>query len=317
MPRFARNDGCEVTGLPRFPSVARNDEKRGKVLLRHRTRAKSKKLSLISSSPMREEEIITFSVFLAEEECGLPRFARNDGCEVTGLPRFPSVARNDEGRGKARLRVGTRAKSKKLLLTSSSPIREQEIIIFSVLLAEEECGLPRFPSVARNDERRGKARLRAGTSMRFLSGGRKEVGTRVRFLSRGRQEVGTRVRFLSGGWKEVGTGVRFLSGRRQEVGTSMRFLSGGRQEVGTRGRFLSGGRQGVGTWVKSKKLSLTSSLPMREQEIIIFSVFLAGEECGLPRFARNDGRRGLDCHASLAMTGGGMWIATLRSQWRV
>ena len=56
---------------------------------------------------MREEEIITFSVFLAEEECGLPRFARNDGCEVTGLPRFPSVARNDEKRRKVRLRVGT------------------------------------------------------------------------------------------------------------------------------------------------------------------------------------------------------------------
>ena len=122
--------------MPRFPSVARNDEKRGKVLLRHRTRAKSKKLSLISSSPMREEEIITFSVFLAEEECGLPRFARNDGCEVTGLPRFPSVARNDGKRGKARLRVGTR--------------------------------------------------------VRFLSGGRKEVGTRVRFLSGGRKGVGTR-----------------------------------------------------------------------------------------------------------------------------
>ena len=84
---------------------------------------------------MREEEIITFSVFLAEEECGLPRFARNDGCEVTGLPRFPSVARNDERRGKARLRVGIR--------------------------------------------------------VRFLSGSGQEVGTRVRFLSGGRQEVGT------------------------------------------------------------------------------------------------------------------------------
>ena len=59
---------------------------------------------------MREQEIITFSVLLAEEECGLPRFARNDGCEVTGLPRFPSVARNDERRGKARLRVGTRVR---------------------------------------------------------------------------------------------------------------------------------------------------------------------------------------------------------------
>ena len=136
MPRFARNDGCEVTGLPRFPSVARNDGKRGKARLRHRTRVKSKKLSLISSSPMREEEIITFSVFLAEEECGLPRFARNDGCEVTGLPRFPSVARNDEKRGKARLRVGTR--------------------------------------------------------VRFLSGSGQEVGTRVRFLSGRWQGVGTR-----------------------------------------------------------------------------------------------------------------------------
>ena len=31
-----------------------------------------------------------------------------------------------------------------------------------------------------------------------------------------------------------------------------------------------------------------------------------GRRTGLPRFARNDGRRGgLDCHASLAMTGGG------------
>ena len=165
MPRFARNDGCEVTGLPRFPLVARNGERRGRVLLRRRTGAKSKKLSLISSSPMREEEIITFSVFLAEEECGLPRFARNDGCEVAGLPRFPSVARNDEKRGKARLRVGTRAKSKKLSLTSSSPMREEEIITFSVFLAEEECRLPRFarndgcevtglPRFARNDGRR-------------------------------------------------------------------------------------------------------------------------------------------------------------------
>ena len=84
---------------------------------------------------MREQEIITFSVLLAEEECGLPRFARNDGCEVTGLPRFPSVARNDKKRGKVLLRVGT--------------------------------------------------------SMRFLSGGRKGVGTGVRFLSGRRQEVGT------------------------------------------------------------------------------------------------------------------------------
>ena len=79
----------------------------------------------------------------------MPRFARNDGCEVTGLPRFPSVARNDEKRGKARLRVGTR--------------------------------------------------------VRFLSGSRKGVGTRVRFLSGGRKEVGTRVRFLSGRRQEVGT----------------------------------------------------------------------------------------------------------------
>ena len=62
-------------------------------------------LSLLTEGEM---EIITFSVFLAEEECGLPRFARNDGCEVTGLPRFSSVARNDERRGKARLRGGTR-----------------------------------------------------------------------------------------------------------------------------------------------------------------------------------------------------------------
>ena len=66
----------------------------------------------------------------------MPRFARNDGCEVTGLPRFPSVARNDEKRGKARLRVGTR--------------------------------------------------------VRFLSGSGQEVGTRVRFLSGRWQGVGTR-----------------------------------------------------------------------------------------------------------------------------
>ena len=192
MPRFARNDGCEVTGLPRFPSVARNDERRGRVLLRHRTRVKSKKLSLTSSSLMREEEIITFSVFLAEEECGLPRFARNDGCEVAGLPYF---ARND---------------------------------------GCEVAGLPRFPSVARNDEKRGKARLRVGTMVRFLSGGRKGVGTRGRFFAEGRQEVGTRVRFLSGGRKEVGMSMRFLSGSWQEVGTSMRFLSGRWQGGGTR-----------------------------------------------------------------------------------
>ena len=114
---------------------------------------------------MREEEIITFSFLLAEEECGLPRFARNDGCEVTGLPRF---ARND---------------------------------------GCEVTGLPRFPSVARNDEKRGKARLRVGTRVRFLSGSWQEVGTRVRFFAGSWQEVGTRVRFLSGGRKGVGTGV--------------------------------------------------------------------------------------------------------------
>ena len=206
MPRFARNDGCEVTGLPRFPSVARNDERRGRVLLRHRTRVKSKKLSLTSSSLMREEEIITFSVFLAEEECGLPRFARNDGCEVTGLPRF---ARNDGC----------------------------EVAGLPYFARNDGCevaGLPRFPSVARNDEKRGKARLRVGTMVRFLSGGRKGVGTRGRFFAEGRQEVGTRVRFLSGGRKEVGMSMRFLSGSWQEVGTSMRFLSGRWQGGGTR-----------------------------------------------------------------------------------
>ena len=83
----------------------------------------------------------------------MPRFARNDGCEVTGLPRFPSVARNDEKRGKARLRVGTRG--------------------------------------------------------RFFAEGRQEVGTRVRFLSGGRKEVGMSMRFLSGSWQEVGTGCDF------------------------------------------------------------------------------------------------------------
>ena len=37
-----------------------------------------------------------------------------------------------------------------------------------------------------------------------------------------------------------------------------------------------------------------------------FTLFaMTGEEgAGLPCFARNDGERGLDCHASLAMTGG-------------
>ena len=191
MPRFARNDGCEVTGLPRFPSVARNDERRGRVLLRHRTRVKSKKLSLTSSSLMREEEIITFSVFLAEEECGLPRFARNDGCEVTGLPRF---ARNDGC----------------------------EVAGLPYFARNDGCevtGLPRFPSVARNDEKRGKARLRVGTRVRFLSGSRKEVGTRVRFLSGSGQEVGTRVRFFAGSWQEVGTRVRFFAEGRQGGGT--------------------------------------------------------------------------------------------------
>ena len=78
----------------------------------------------------------------------MPRFARNDGCEVTGLPRFPSVARNGEKRGKARLRVGTRG--------------------------------------------------------RFLSGGRKEVGTRVRFLSGSWQEVGTGCDFYREGGKGEG-----------------------------------------------------------------------------------------------------------------
>ena len=120
--------------MPRFPSVARNDERRGKARLRVGMRVKSKKLSLPSSSPIREEEIITFSVLLAGEECGLPRFARNDGCEVTGLPRFPSVARNDGKRGKAR----------------------------------------------------------------------QSDGTRVRFLSGARHEGGTGVRFLSGRWQGVG-----------------------------------------------------------------------------------------------------------------
>ena len=122
LPHFARNDGCEITGLPRFPSVARNDEKRGKARLRVGTRVrflsggrqgvgtrvKSKKLFFIPSSPMREQEIIIFSVLLAEGQFGLPRFVRNDGCEVTGLPRFarndgyevtglPRFARNDGG----------------------------------------------------------------------------------------------------------------------------------------------------------------------------------------------------------------------------
>ena len=145
----------------------------------------------------------------------------------------------------------------------------------------EVTGLPRFPSVARNDEKRGKARLRVGTSMRFLSGSWKGVGTRVRFLSGGRKGVGTR--------------VRFFAGSRKEVGTRVRFLSGGWQEVGTRVRFLSGSWQGVGTGVKSKKLLFIPSSPMREQEIIIFSVLLAEGQSGLPRFARNDGRRNVDC----------------------
>ena len=79
----------------------------------------------------------------------MPRFARNDGCEVTGLPRFPLVARNDEKRGGGRKGVGTR--------------------------------------------------------VRFLSGGWQGVGMRVRFLSGGRQEVGTRVRFFAGRWQEVET----------------------------------------------------------------------------------------------------------------
>ena len=34
-----------------------------------------------------------------------------------------------------------------------------------------------------------------------------------------------------------------------------------------------------------------------------------GEVTGLPRFACNDRRRNVDCHASLAMTGGGRGIA--------
>ena len=54
LPRFARNDGFEVS---RFPWSTRND---------------------------------------GFEVAGLPRFARNDGIEVVGLPRF---ARNDGGRG--------------------------------------------------------------------------------------------------------------------------------------------------------------------------------------------------------------------------
>ena len=81
---------------------------------------------------MREEEIITFSVLLAEEECGLPRFARNDGCEVGGLPRF---ARND---------------------------------------GCEVTGLPRFPSVARNDEKKG------GSSSEGRDGGAIFIGKAAR-----------------------------------------------------------------------------------------------------------------------------------------
>ena len=134
--------------------------------------------------------------------------------------------------------------------------------------------MPRFPSVARNDgcEVTGLPRFPSVARNDEKRGkARLRVGIRVRFFAGGRKEVGTRVRFLSGGW--------------QEVGTSM--------------RFLSGGRQGVGTWVKSKKLLFIPSSPMREQEIIIFSVFLAEEECGLPRFARNDGCEvtGLPCFA--------------------
>ena len=146
--------------MPRFPSVARNDEGRGKALLRRRTRAKLEKapLYLLLTDEGRGNNYLL--VFLAEEECGLPRFARNDGCEVTGLPRFLSVARNDEKRGKARLRVGTR--------------------------------------------------------VRFLSGGRQGVGTRVRFLSgrsaRGRDKdaifVGKLVRGRDKGAIFVGKLVR-------------------------------------------------------------------------------------------------------------
>ena len=151
--------------MPRFPSVARNDERRGRVLLRRRTGEKSKKLSLTSSSPMREEEIITFSVFLAEEECGLPRFARNDGCEVAGLPCF---VRND-GCEVAGLPCFVR----------NDGCEVTGLPRFARNDGCEVTGLPRFPSVARNDEKRGKARLRVGTRVRFLSGSGQGVGTSI------------------------------------------------------------------------------------------------------------------------------------------
>ena len=43
-------------------------------------------VSFLSLLTEREEEIIIFSVLLAEEQSGLPRFACNDGYEVTGFP---------------------------------------------------------------------------------------------------------------------------------------------------------------------------------------------------------------------------------------
>ena len=128
-------------------------------------------VSFLSLLTEKEEETITSSVLLTEGQSGLPGFARNDGCEVTGLPGF---ARNDG------CEVGGLPR-------------------FARNDGCEVTGLPRFPLVARSDERRGKARLRVGTSMRFLSEGRQEVGTSVRFLSEGRKGVGTSMRFLSEG----------------------------------------------------------------------------------------------------------------------
>ena len=84
-----------------------------------------------------------------------------------------------------------------------------------------------------------------------------------------------------------------------------------------------GGRKGKtdpqircsGYWIASLRSQ------WREERGAGLLYFVRNDGCevgGLPRFARNDRERGLDCFASLAMTGGeGGWIALLRSQWRV
>ena len=93
---FARNDGFEVAGLPRF---ARNDSF-GVLGLLHFVRNDGLEVTRLRRFAHNEGfEVVGLPRFACNEGfevTGLPRFARNDGFEVVGLPRF---AQNDREKG--------------------------------------------------------------------------------------------------------------------------------------------------------------------------------------------------------------------------